>query len=75
MIIEDERDLDLEYNYDNVGSPVKLARDVDEINAFLETYQKIENRDSHNQFKHDIIEHRWQLYGDRFLFLFICICV
>ena len=65
MIVEDERDLDLEYNYDNVGSRVKPARDVDEITAFLETYQKIENRDTHNQLQYDLIEHWWQLYWGR----------
>jgi hypothetical protein len=48
-IIEDERDLDLELYYDNVGSRVKPARDADEITAFLDIYRKIENRNSHNQ--------------------------
>ena len=65
MIIEDERDLDLEYNYDNVGSRVKPARDIDEITTFLKTYWKIEDRDSHNQLKLKLIEHRWQLYVGR----------
>jgi len=49
MIVEDERDLDLEYNYDNVGSRAKSAKGASDINAFLETYRKIEDRDSHNQ--------------------------
>jgi hypothetical protein len=64
MIVEDERELDLEYNYDNVGSRAKPARDADEISAFLDTYRNIENRDSHNQLQHDLIEHQWQLYGE-----------
>ena len=76
MIVEDERDLDLEYNYHNVGSCVKPTEDADEINAFLETYRKIENHDLHNQLQHDLIEHRWRLYGgDRSPFLFISIHV
>ena len=76
MIVEDERDLDLEYNYDNVGSRVKPATDPDEINAFLETYRKIENYDSDNQLQHDLIEHRWQLYGGTFsLLIHLYLCV
>ena len=31
MIIEDERDLDLELDYNNVGSRVKLARNPDRM--------------------------------------------
>ena len=65
IIVEDKSDLDLEYNYDNVGSRVKPARDAKEISAFLKTYWKIENRDSHNQFQHDLIEYWWQLYERR----------
>jgi hypothetical protein len=57
------RDLDLEINYDNVGSRVKPTKDANEITAFIDTYRKIDNRDSHNQLKHDLIKHRWQLYG------------
>ena len=38
MIVEDERELNLEYNYDNVGSRAKPAREADEISVFLETY-------------------------------------
>ncbi|KAI5005077.1 hypothetical protein ZWY2020_032320 [Hordeum vulgare] len=58
-------DLNLEINYDNVGSLVKPARDENEISTFLETYRKIKNRDSDNQLQHDLIEHRCQLYGGR----------
>ena len=65
MIVENERDFGFDYNYGNVGSRAKLASDADEINAFLETYLKIEDRDSHNQLQHDLIEHRCQLYGGR----------
>ena len=63
MIVEDERDLEFEFNYDNVGSRVKPARDTDEITAFLETYWQIEDRDTH-QLCNDLIEYRWQLYGE-----------
>jgi hypothetical protein len=37
-IIEDERDMDLPFKFDNVGSPVKPARNPNGIKAFFETY-------------------------------------
>jgi hypothetical protein len=37
MIIEDERDLNLEFLFDNVGSQVRPERNHDHIKAFLET--------------------------------------
>ena len=37
MIIEDERDLDLEFYYDNVGSCAKPVGDANEITTFLHT--------------------------------------
>ena len=60
MIIKDERELDMEYNYDNVGSRVKPARDADEITRFLDTYQMIDSRATHEQLQEDLIEHHWQ---------------
>ena len=62
MIIEDERDLNLEFFYDNIGRRVKPARNPDEIAAFLETYKQIEDRDTHQQLCNDLIEHEWNLY-------------
>ncbi|KAI4988059.1 hypothetical protein ZWY2020_029689 [Hordeum vulgare] len=41
------RGLNLEFFYDNVGSHVKPARDSNRIRAFLQTYKKIENADTH----------------------------
>ena len=63
MIIEDERDLNLELCYDNVGSRVKPARNPDSMQAFLETYREIENDATHKQLQLDLVEHIWQLYG------------
>ena len=62
MIIEDERDLNLEFFYDNIGSRVKPARNPYHIAAFFETYKQIENHDTHQQLREDFIEHQWQLY-------------
>ena len=62
MIIEDERGLDLEFDYDNVSSLVKPARHPDRIRAFLQTCREIEDNNTHIQFQKDLIEHQWQLY-------------
>ena len=37
LIVKDERDLDLDLVYDNVGEHVKPARNPDSIKAFLQT--------------------------------------
>jgi hypothetical protein len=47
MITEDEKDLNLELFFDNVGTCVKPTRNPDKIQAFLETYQNIEYADTH----------------------------
>ena len=60
MILEDERGLNLEFFYDNVGSRVKPARDPNRIRAFLQTYKEIENADTHFQLQEDLIGHHWQ---------------
>jgi hypothetical protein len=43
MIIENEKHLNLEFFFDNVGTCVKPSRNPDKIQAFLETFQNIEN--------------------------------
>jgi hypothetical protein len=43
MIIVDERGLDLRFFFDNIDTHVKLTRNLDRIQAFLETYHDIEN--------------------------------
>ena len=63
MILEDERGMNLEFFYDNVGSRVKPARDPNCIRAFLQTYKEIENADTHFQLREDLIEHHWQRDG------------
>jgi hypothetical protein len=44
MIIEDEKHLNLEFFFDNVGTRVKPSGNPDKMQAFLETFRKIENR-------------------------------
>lgn len=63
MIIEDERDLDLKFFFDNVGSHVKPTRNPNCIQAFLETYHEIEASGTHKQLQQDLINHHWQLNG------------
>jgi hypothetical protein len=65
VIIEDERDLNLEFFYENVGSRVKPQRNPDRIQAFLETYRQIENSATHTHLNNDLIEHHWQLHGTK----------
>ena len=65
IIIEDERGLNLEFFYDNVGSRVKPQRNPDRIQAFLETYRQIEDRATHIQLHKDLVEQQWQLYGKK----------
>jgi hypothetical protein len=59
MIIEDEKDLILEFFFDNVGTRVKPTKNPDRIQAFLETYRNIENTGIHKQLKVDLIKHHW----------------
>ena len=63
MILEDERGMNLEFFYDNVGSRVKVARDPNRIRAFLQTYKEIENANTHFQLQKDLIEHQRQRAG------------
>jgi hypothetical protein len=58
MIIQDERDLNLEFFYDNVGSRVNTQRNPNRI-----TYGQIEDLARHTQLNGDLIEHHWQLHG------------
>ena len=57
MIIEDERGVDLEFFYDNIGSRVKPQRNPNRIRAFLETYRQIEDKATHTQLHADLVEH------------------
>jgi hypothetical protein len=52
MIIENRRDLNLKLFFDNVGTRVKPTTNPDKIQAFLKTYQNIENSSCHHQNRH-----------------------
>jgi hypothetical protein len=53
---EDERDLSLEFFFDNVGSRVRPERNPDRIHTFFETYRQIEDSASHSQLQSNLIE-------------------
>lgn len=74
MIVEDERD-DYEYNFDNkgqyvynyddMGERVSVSHDdAPELEAFIQNYKKIKNKETHTQLQADLIEHLWQNHGD-----------
>jgi hypothetical protein len=65
MIIKDEKHLNLEFFFDNVGTRVKPSRNPDKIQGFLETFQNIENQATHSQLKKYLIQHHWHRYGGR----------
>jgi hypothetical protein len=65
MIIKDEKHLNLEFFFDNVGTRVKPSRNLDRIKAFLETFWDIENQGTHRQLKEDLIQHHWSRHGGR----------
>ena len=77
MILEDERGMNLEFFYDNVGSRVKPARVPNRIRAFLHTYKEIENANTHCQLQKDLVEHHCQRAGQQCISFFhscvICI--
>ena len=65
MILEDEKDKNLEFYFHNVGSRVKPQRNPDRVQAFLQTYREIEDKGTHKQLNDDLVEHHWQLFGAR----------
>jgi len=63
MIIEDERGQPEDFNYEHVGTTVTPEKDEDRIKRFLEVHRKIEDRDTHDQLRDDLVEHLWQRHG------------
>jgi hypothetical protein len=64
MIIQDERDLNLSYFFDNVGTQVKPSRNPDIVHAFLEIYRLIESDKSAQQLQQDLIQHHCPTHGN-----------
>jgi hypothetical protein len=65
MIVEDERDEDVDFIYDQMGEKVTTSHaDASELDAFIANYQKIKNNLTHNQLQADLMEHLLNNYPD-----------
>ena len=78
MIVEDERDEhrgQYDYNFDNMGQYICDYKDMGErvsvshneapeLDAFIQNYKKIKNKETHTQVKVDLIEHLWHDHLD-----------
>ena len=65
MILEDERGLNLPCFYDNVGTRVRPERELSRVQAFLQAHRDIEDAATHGRLRDDLVEHQWQLDGQR----------
>jgi hypothetical protein len=65
MILEDERGLNLPCFYDNVGTRVQPERNPSRVEAFLQAHREIEDAATHGRLRDDLVEHQWQLDGQR----------
>jgi len=75
MIVEDEREEQYDYkfddmgqyvcNYEDMGERVSVSHnDAPELDAFIQNYKNIKNKETHAQLKADLIEHLWQNHPD-----------
>ena len=53
----DDRDLDFEFFYDNIGTCVKPSINTDMIQTFPKTFEQIEDRGTHTQLRGHLIKH------------------
>ena len=65
MILEDERELNLPCFYDNVGTRVQPKKNSSRVQAFLQAHRDIEDAATHRRICDDLVEHQWQLDGQR----------
>ncbi|KAG8047006.1 hypothetical protein GUJ93_ZPchr0008g12161 [Zizania palustris] len=67
MIIEDERDDDLDFNFDGVGDPVIVSHEhTPDLDEFIDNYRKIKDKTMHTQLQDDLVEHLWQRHGNQY---------
>ena len=67
MIVQDERDLNLQNEYENPGTATILDPTNNAIAAFatfVERFNNIRDADTHHQLRNDLIDHLWNLKGD-----------
>nr|ASR75324.1 Harbinger transposon protein [Oryza rufipogon] len=70
MIIDSERDEDVDFNYDQGDSEVLRKEEYQRRNKhvlekFLQIHKEIEDRQAHEQLRDDLVEHLWALHGAR----------
>ena len=66
MIIEDEREDEDDFNYNQEGTITKVLdpkdyehRDPKVLEEFLKMHQEIEDKSTHEQLRNDLVEHLW----------------
>lgn len=65
MIIEDERDLNLDFPLDSTPSPRVSSDNPVEFQEFVCRYRAVRSEEKHYQLRHDLIEHLWQEKGNK----------
>jgi hypothetical protein len=70
MIVEDERDTELEYLHDydqpTTDSTIQTTTTSEnDFQLFLQRYQAIRSTSAHTKLKEDLIEHQWILHEKR----------
>ncbi|XP_028092087.1 uncharacterized protein LOC114292344 [Camellia sinensis] len=67
MIVEDERDEHLDFDYDtsSTNSPVQLSCNTNnDFQSFLSCHLGIRDKNAYHALRNDLIEHMWHLYGE-----------
>ena len=64
MIIEDERELDLELVYEPHSAPPQSSRCTISFGEFVANFFSVRNADMHDQLQSDLIDHLWDRRGD-----------
>jgi len=69
MIIEDEREDEDDFNYNQKGTVTKVLdpkdyehHDPQLLEEFLKMHQEIEDKSTHEQLRNDLIEHLWTIH-------------
>ena len=72
MIIEDEREDEDDFNYNQEGTVTKVLdpkdyehRDPQLLEEFLKMHQEIEDKSTHEQLRNDLVEHLWVIHSSR----------
>ena len=72
MIIEDEREDEDDFNYNQKGTVTKVLdpkdyehRDPQLLEEFLKMDQEIEDKSTHKHVQNDLVEHLWVIHSSR----------